>query len=60
MSGKGHQEELADLKGEYDALDHAAIERNCSVVQELHPGSAAPTASAVPQAGPQGGIATRF
>jgi hypothetical protein len=60
MSGKAHQEELASLKGQYDALDHAAIEKSCSVVQEMHPGSPAPTASAVPQAGPQGGIATRF
>ena len=60
MSGKGHQEELADLKGEYDALDHAAVERNCSVVQELHPGSAAPASNTLPSAPPQTAIAARF
>ncbi len=35
MSGKSHQGELAELKGEYDALDQAAIRKNCPVAQEL-------------------------
>jgi hypothetical protein len=38
MSGKGHQDELAELKGRYDALDHAAIQRNCAVADEIKQG----------------------
>jgi hypothetical protein len=38
MSGKGHQEELAELKGRYDAIDHAAIQKNCPVADEIRQG----------------------
>ena len=41
LSGKGHQEELASLKGRYEALDHAAIQKNCSVADEIRAGQAA-------------------
>jgi hypothetical protein len=42
MTGRGHQAELADLKGRYDALDHAAIQKNCPVAAEIH-NATAPT-----------------
>jgi hypothetical protein len=60
MSGKGHQEELADLKGRYDALDRAALDNNCSVSQEMHPGAAAPASNTQPAPYLRGGETTRF
>jgi hypothetical protein len=48
LSGHGHQEELASLKGQYEALDHAAIQRNCSVAAEINSAQA-----------PQGGTTAR-
>jgi hypothetical protein len=36
MIGGDKHEELAELKGEYDALDRAATAKNCAVAQELH------------------------
>jgi hypothetical protein len=39
MVGGDKRAELADLKGQYDALDRAASERNCSVAGELHAGA---------------------
>ena len=35
LSGGGHKDELARLKGEYDALDQAAIEKKCAVADEI-------------------------
>jgi len=41
LSGKGHQSELAELKGKYDALDQAAIQKNCPVAGEIKAAQAA-------------------
>lgn len=60
MSGKGHQDELADLKGQYDALDRAAIGKSCSVVQEMHPGAPAPASNTLPTSPAQSAVASRF
>lgn len=35
MIGKDKEEELARLKGEYEALEQAAIQKNCDVAQEI-------------------------
>ena len=40
--GGGHEEEIANLKGQYDALSIAAVEKNCPVVEELNAAGAAP------------------
>jgi hypothetical protein len=34
-SGDDKKAELAHLKGEYEALEHAAIQKNCAVADEL-------------------------
>jgi hypothetical protein len=60
MSGRGHQDELADLKGQYDALDRAASQGDCSVVQEMHPGTAAPASNTYRTSQQQSVITTRF
>ena len=36
--GNDRKEELSRLKGEYDALEQAAIQRNCPVAAELRAG----------------------
>jgi hypothetical protein len=41
MIGGDKRAELSDLKGQYDALDRAATEKNCAVAGELHSGVAA-------------------
>jgi hypothetical protein len=52
MIGGDKKEELANLKGQYEALDRAASNQNCAVAQELHPaGGAAPA--------PHGAVVTR-
>lgn len=35
MIGKDKEEELARLKGEYEALEQAAIQKDCDVAQEI-------------------------
>ncbi|MGZ9096930.1 MAG: hypothetical protein ACXW30_01370 [Micavibrio sp.] len=35
MIGKDKEEELSRLKGEYEALEQAAIQRNCNIAAEL-------------------------
>lgn len=35
MIGKDKEEELARLKGEYEALEQAAIQKDCNVAQEI-------------------------
>ena len=40
MIGGDKRAELSDLKGQYDALDRAATEKNCAVAGELHSGVA--------------------
>lgn len=35
ISGSDRAEELARLKGEYDAVEQAAIQKNCKVAEEL-------------------------
>jgi hypothetical protein len=39
MVGGDKRAELSDLKGQYEALDRAALERNCGVAAELHAGA---------------------
>ncbi|HZZ86883.1 MAG TPA: hypothetical protein VFE13_00985 [Caulobacteraceae bacterium] len=41
MIGGDKKEELAELKGEYDALDRAATAKNCPVAQEIDQAQAA-------------------
>jgi hypothetical protein len=35
LAGNDHHTELAQLKGQYDALQEAAIQKNCDVAKEL-------------------------
>ncbi len=35
MIGKDKEEELARLKGEYEALEQAAIQKDCNIAQEI-------------------------
>lgn len=35
MIGKDKEEELARLKGEYEALEQAAIQKDCDIAQEI-------------------------
>lgn len=35
ISGSDHKTELAQLKGEYDALEQIAIQKNCNVAAEI-------------------------
>ena len=37
-NGSDRQEELARLKGDYDALEQAAIQKKCPVAQEIRAG----------------------
>lgn len=36
MIGKDQKEELSRLKGEYEALEQAAIQKNCDVAKEIN------------------------
>ena len=38
IGGNDRKEELSRLKGEYDALEQAAIQKNCPVASELKAG----------------------
>ena len=35
LAGGDHEEELARLKGEYDALESAAIQSDCDIADDL-------------------------
>lgn len=44
MIGKDKEEELSRLKGEYEALEQAAIQKDCNVVKEIEAARAMETA----------------
>lgn len=46
MIGSDKKEELARLKGEYDALEQSAIQKNCSVAKHITKSRAAAAAKA--------------
>jgi hypothetical protein len=45
LGGGDKKDELGRLKGEYDALDQAAIEKNCTVATEVRDQTAAAVAA---------------
>jgi hypothetical protein len=59
LSGRGHQEELAELKGRYDALDQAAIQKNCPVADEIREGQAKHAAASSTDPHSQSGTTAR-